>query len=252
MREVEISGHEVQVAGQPVRYQVAGLGEPVVLVHGLSGSARWWTRSIPALAERYRVYLVDLPGFGAMRASRRRFVLAEAASWLLGWMEAVGLQSVHLVGHSMGGYICIRVAAHKPEVVQRLVLVDPAGVPLGRSLFGHLAPLLTEARHARLDFLTVLARDAISAGPFTLWRAARELLAEDVREHLQAISAPTLLIWGESDALVPASFGRILRGEIADSRFLILKGTGHVPMVDRPQEFNAALLAFLGGEPVGE
>ena len=57
---------------------MAGQGEPVVLVHGFSGSTRWWSRNIPALAERYSVYLLDLPGFGAMR--RRRFVLAEAAS----------------------------------------------------------------------------------------------------------------------------------------------------------------------------
>jgi pimeloyl-ACP methyl ester carboxylesterase len=74
-----------------VRYEIAGRGEPVVLVHGLSGSTRWRSRNIPALAERYCVYLLDLPGFGAMRRLRSRFVLAEAASWLSAWMEAVGL-----------------------------------------------------------------------------------------------------------------------------------------------------------------
>ena len=79
------------MGGYSVRYEIAGRGEPVVLVHGLSGSTRWWSRNIPALAERYSVYLLDLldlPGFGAMR---RRFVLAEAASWLSDWMGAVGL-----------------------------------------------------------------------------------------------------------------------------------------------------------------
>ena len=77
-----VSRHEVRVGGWPVRYEAAGEGEPVVLVHGLSGSTHWWSRNVQAIAERYRVYLVDLPGFGRMRHSRRRFILAEAAGWL--------------------------------------------------------------------------------------------------------------------------------------------------------------------------
>jgi len=223
-------------------------GEPVVLVHGLSGSTRWWVRNVPALTERHRVYLVDLPGFGAMRRLRRRFVLAEAASWLSAWMEGVGLERAHLVGHSMGGYVSIRLAAQRPGAVHRLVLVDPAGVPTGRSMLGYLGPLLGALRYAAPSFVPVLVRDATRMGPATLWRAARDLLAEDVREDLRRIEAPTLLLWGENDTLVPPAIGDILRAEIPDSRLLILKRASHVPMFDRPEEFNAALLAFLAGE----
>jgi pimeloyl-ACP methyl ester carboxylesterase len=231
---------------------MAGRGEPVILVHGLSGSTRWWSRNIPVLAERYSVYLLDLPGFGAMRRLHRRFVLAEAASWLSAWMEAVGLQRAHLVGHSMGGYVCVRLAARRPEVVGRLVLVAPAGVPAGRSMFGYLGPLLSAVRYATPSFLPVLVYDALRMGPVTLWRAARDLLAEDVRADLQRIEAPTLLIWGENDTLVPQAVGSILREEIPDSRLLVLDGAAHVPMFDRPVEFNAALLAFFAGDPVGD
>lgn len=156
------------MGGYSVRYEIAGRGEPVVLVHGLSGSTRWWSRNIPALAERYSVYLLDLPGFGAMRSLRSRFVLAEAASWLSAWMEAVGLESAHLVGHSMGGYVCVRLAARGPEVVRRLVLVAPAG----RSMFGYLGPLLSAVRYATPTFLPVLVYDALRMEPVTLWRAA--------------------------------------------------------------------------------
>ena len=74
--------------GRPVRYQVAGTGEPVILVHGLAGSSGWWRHNVPALAERYAVYTVDLPGFGGMRHLRRRFALAGAASWLLANLPA--------------------------------------------------------------------------------------------------------------------------------------------------------------------
>ena len=240
------------MGGYSVRYEIAGRGEPVVLVHGLSGSTRWWSRNIPALAERYSVYLLDLLGFGAMRSLRSRFVLAEAASWLSAWMEAVGLESAHLVGHSMGGYVCVRLAARRPEVVRRLVLVAPAGVPAGRSMFGYLGPLLSAVRYATPTFLPVLVYDALRMGPVTLWRAARDLLAEDVRADLQRIEAQTLLIWGENDTLVPPAVGSLLSEEIADSRLLVLNGAAHVPMFDRPEEFNAALLAFLARDSVGD
>jgi len=207
---------------------------------------------VQAIAERYRVYLVDLPGFGTMRRSRRRFVLAEAASWLSEWMDAVGLERAHLVGHSMGGCICLHLAASRPEAVRHLVLVAPAGVPIERSMVGYLGPLLAAARYATPSFLPVLARDALRTGPTTIWRAARKILAEDVRDDLRRIGAPTLLVWGERDTLVPPAVGDLLREQIPGSRLLLYEGSSHVPMFDRPEEFNAALLAFLAGETVGK
>jgi pimeloyl-ACP methyl ester carboxylesterase len=250
--EIYLSRNEVRVGGWPVHFEVAGEGEPVVLVHGLSGSTRWWSRNVSDIAQRYRIYLVDLPGFGKMRRLRRQFILAEAASWLSEWMDAVGLERAHLVGHSMGGYICLRLAARRPAAVGRLVLVAPAGVPTGRSMVGYIGPLLEAARYATPSFLPVLVRDALRMGPATLWRAATDLLAEDVREDLRRIEAPTLLVWGQRDPLVPPAVGDLLREEIHDSRLLVLKRAAHVPMFDRPRGFDAALLAFLAGEPVGE
>ena len=247
-----LSWREVSVAGLRVRYEVAGSGDPVVLVHGLSGSTRWWARNVPDLARRYRVYLVNLPGFGALHRPGPRFVLSEATSWLLAWMEAVGLERAHLVGHSMGGYLGLKVAAQRPDVVRRLVLVDPAGMPTHRTMLGHAGPLLLALRYARPAFLPVLVRDTLYAGPLTLLRTTRDLLAEDVSEDLHRVGASTLLVWGGRDPLIPPSIGDVMRAEIPNSRLLVFEGTGHNPMFDRPEAFNAALLAFLAGEPVGE
>src|SRR3712207_6132404 len=113
------------VAGDPAYYLVAGEGDPIVFVHGLSGSGRWWMRNVPALSARYQLYLVDLPRFGSMRR-QGRFVLAEVASWLSAWIDAVQLRRVHLFGHSMGGLVSIHLAAERPGTVSRLVLVAPA------------------------------------------------------------------------------------------------------------------------------
>jgi pimeloyl-ACP methyl ester carboxylesterase len=139
----------------------------------------------------------------------------------------------------------VRLAARRPEVVRRLVLVAPAGVPAGRSMFGYLGPLLSAAWYATPTYLPVLVYDALRMGPVTLWRAARDLLAEDVRADLKWIEAQTLLIWGENDTLVPSALGGVLREEIPDSPLLVLNGAAHVPMFDLP-------VAFLGGELVGD
>jgi len=197
------------------------------------------------------VYLVNLPGFGALRWRGPRFVLGEAADWLAEWIATVGVEPSNLVGHSMGGYIGVRLAARHPELVRRLVLVAPAGVPTGRPMVGYGVPLLAASLAATPSFLPVLALDVMRAGPLTILRAARDLLAEDVRDDLRAIRAPTLLIWGERDALVPPSLGPAMRDEIPGAHLELLHGAGHVPQYDRPRQFNAALLRFLAGEQVG-
>lgn len=247
---MQLAWRETQVHGLTVRHAVAGHGEPVILIHGLSGSALWWSRNIPALARRFRVHVVELPGFGAM-SGHGRFVLNDAATWLREWMRAAHLDRAHIVGHSMGGYIGIQLAASFPDVVDRLVLVAPAGVPTGRSVAGQLIPMALAVRQARPTFFPILAYDVWRAGPFTLARAGLDLIAQDVRHAVARIAAPTLLIWGRQDPLVPPIHGATLRLRIPNSRLLFVDHAGHIPMFDRPRPFNAALLSFLAGEPVG-
>lgn len=242
----------VQVENYRVSYEVLGEGDPIILVHGLSGSMRWWNHNVQALAQDHRVYLVDLPGFGTMSRVRTRFALVGVARWLLKWMQVVDIQQAHFVGHSMGGYICIWLAAHHPEVVSRLVLVSPAVLSRIHTIWGYALPLLTAIRYMKRGFFLVLAYDALRAGPFTLLRAARDLLSVDIEDDLTKIKAPTLLVWGENDTLVPPSVGQILRTKIAHSRLVILKNAGHVSMYDQPQQFNQLVETFLKGESVEE
>ncbi len=248
----QIVTHTVNIEGRPVRYKVVGEGDPVILVHGLSASSLWWTRNVPALALHYQLYLVDLPGFGSMSHPRNRFALNQAAAWLLKWMQALGLQKAHFIGHSMGGYICLWIAAHHPEVVSRLVLVSPAVVTRVHTVFGYLLPLLVSARHMTPSFFPILLYDALRAGPFTIFKAASDIVTVDVRQELKMVTAPTLLVWGEHDTLVPLSAGYLVRDEMKHASFLQLKRAGHVSMYDRSETFNAAVLAFLRDEQTEE
>ena len=227
-------------------YEVAGEGPAVVLIHGLSGSGRWWAYNVPALAQRYRVYNVDLVGFGRSRG--QRLVLREAGAWLAEWLQIEGITHTHLVGHSMGGYIATEVAATAPDVVRRLVLVDALVLPIGRGLVWHALDLARAMRYMRLNFLPVLVGDALRAGPLTMWQATREVLSADLSDRLDAVQAETMVVWGEKDTLLGPDLGRRLAERLARARFVCVEGAGHNPMWDRPQRFNELLLDFLADD----
>ena len=214
---------------------------PIVLVHGLAGSARWWRETERSLASGHPLYPIDLPGFGTER--RTRFALDDAPAYVEEKLEEVG--RAHLVGHSLGGLVCARVAARRPDLVDRLVLVAPAGSLPRRSFPGHALPLAAALRTASPSFLRLVVADSLRAGPMTVWRAARELLREDVLPDLHAIKSPTLLVWGEHDPLVPPSVGELFRAELPHARLELIAGAHHVPMVERPVEFCRVLDDFL-------
>lgn len=219
-----------------------------MLVHGLAESTRVWDRNLPAFAEHYRVYLIDLPGFGAMRKYRQQFNLPALEVWLDEWMRAIGLESVNLVGHSMGGYVCMALAAMQPKKVKHLVLVDSIGLPFHLPMRHLVYPALKAVVRTGPSIWWRIGYDYLRAGPEMVLRAARQVVALDATSVIPSIRVPTLLIWGENDDLVPTSFGRQLHECLPGARFLILSGANHFCMYERPHVFNQVVCAFLRGE----
>lgn len=242
----------VRIGDVELAYEVVGQGPPLLLIHGLSGSGRWWARNVGALAQHFRVYVIDLVGFGASRG-RQAFVLPDAAMYLARWMQASAMEPAVVVGHSMGGHIAAELAADYPELVERLVLVDPAVLPIPPSYARNILNMLREARQMRFDFVPVLVGDALRAGMITLWKAANELLSTDLRPKLGRIRAPTLVVWGENDALLPLALGRQISQHLRFDELVIMQRAGHNPMWDCPRAFNQVVLEFLrGSSPGGE
>ena len=233
-----------------IHYQVAGAGDPLVLIHGLSGSCRWWSRNVADLARSFRVYVVDLVGFGNSR-NGHPFVLAEAAQYLAGWMRQIGIARACVLGHSMGGFIAAELAADYPEQVERLILVDAAVLPFEQSYTAHTLSMFREARQISLSFMPILFGDALRAGFGTIWKAANELLMHDLRPKLARISAPTLVIWGEKDAIIPLAAGKRLSQYLRYDELVIVKGAGHNPMWDCPRAFNQVVAEFLTAPVTG-
>lgn len=224
-----------------------GDGPDVVLLHGLSGSRRWWRYTAPVLARSYRVHMPELIGFGGSRATRQPGI-REMAEIMAGWLDTFGIGGHSLVGHSMGGQIAIHMAAEH-RMPERLGLVCASGLPRAVAL-RDAAMLLAGAIPPRAwgapTFLPIIAVDALRAGPRALLRATQHLLSDDVRPLLRGVTCPTLVVWGEYDPLIPLAHGRAFVNSIPGARLIIVAGAAHNPMADRPAEFNRILLDFLG------
>lgn len=257
-----------RVNGYEVRYRVWGEGRPALLLHGWGASWHYWQWLAPALARAgYRVYAPDLPGHGDSARPPLAYDSETYHSFALELVRALGLERFVLAGHSLGGYVALRLAETWPERVARLVLVNPlyyAGqlrlplpslmrIPVLSELGLRLAPLalvnvavrfsgLGRNRDVPRSFLRQAAIDYKRATPRI---ASPRLGAPDLRPDIARVAAPTLVAWGEKDAVLPSqSFHELVR-MLPAGRAQAFPCAGHSPLVEKPAEFNQAVLRFL-------
>jgi pimeloyl-ACP methyl ester carboxylesterase len=267
----------VRIDGTPVNYVDLGSGdrEPVVFVHGLGGQWQNWLENIPRVAQERRVLALDLPGFGLTLEPRDRITIPGYGRFVDGFCERLDLGRVAMVGNSMGGYIAAEVAIQFAARVSRLVLVSAAGISSAATV---RAPILTAgrvltaiwtytaARHRNLAArplsrhfsLALVARHPRLLKPDLAYEgffkgvgkpgfddALRASLDYDFRERLPEVRVPTLIVWGERDAIIPVRDASEFERLIPDSRKVVMRDTGHIPMAERPQAFNDLLMEFL-------
>ncbi len=244
---VETTSSEVPLPPYRFWETRSGAGTPVVLIHGLGGSADWWRRNFDALVAEHLVVAIDLVGFGRNRLFAKRTSLplafADIAALLARWIGSSFDGPVHLVGNSMGGQIAIHIAARRPDLVRSLTLVNSSGIPFEIAPMQHLENLIVPP--GALSFATILARDAFRSGATSIAVAFARLLRDDARPLIRSISVPTLILWGERDPLVPLSYARQLEQMIAGARLVTIPNAGHIPMWENPAVFNRELLEFL-------
>lgn len=234
------------------RYRIhalhSGHGHPLVLLHGLSGSSRWWSHNVPAFAKHYRTHTPDLVGFGRSRGWVAQPSIEEMSVILEEWLDLNEIESTHLIGHSMGGQIAIHLAARSPQRIRRLVLVSAAGIPRELSfsaLTRFVAEIIPPKAWGTRAFLPRVAADALRAGPRVFLAAANHLMRDDVRPLLSRIQAQTLLVWGKLDVLTPFMNGEFMAQHIPNARLITFEDAAHMPMIDRPERFNQEVLDFL-------
>ncbi len=227
-----------------IYHEKFGSGPPLILIHGLGGSRRWWRKNVATLARHFSVYTVDLVGFGMSRGEKR-FVLSEAAALLHEWMGQMGIEQAALVGHSMGGRIGAELAVDFPGAIDRLVLVDTPILPFGHGYARQSVGMLEALRTVPFDLLRVLIADTLRTGPWLTLKIGHELLRTDIARKLADLQTSTLIIWGERDTIVPWRLGYELAAQLPQGHFVTMPKAGHSPMWEQPETFNRLVLDFL-------
>jgi len=274
----------VLVDGRPINTIELGAGEPaLVFVHGLSGCWPNWMEQLAAFAGERRVVAMDLPGFGHSPGHAGEVSMPGYARILQRLLAELGLERVVLVGNSMGGLIAAELAASVPALVERLVLVSPAGLstyenrlvtrsmPAIRRLqqllalgaawtASHSDAIAARPRTRGLVLEGVVAHPERIPGPLAAeqlrgagtdgFLSALEAIVEyDLEPRLPLIGCPALVVWGTKDRLVTVRDAPRFTAAIPNASEVIYEDTGHMAMLERPAEFNELLAWFIAEPP---
>lgn len=262
----------VEAGGYRMHYFEAGAssGTPLLLVHGLGARAEDWAEMIPPLAAKgFHVYAPDLLGYGRSAHPDVSYSISMEEAAVVNFMHAVHLSRADVGGWSMGGWISMKLALDHPEMVNRLVVYDSAGIyfpaTFGPDLFTptdaagvrRLLAMLTPKPTKMPDFV---ARDALRKLQRNAWVIRRSMAqmtnGRDLLDfRLNNMQAPTLIVWGAQDMLIPLSAGETLHRDIPHSVLNVMEGCGHLapavcwkPVVRSTVDFLRAQPPMQGGE----
>jgi 3-oxoadipate enol-lactonase len=254
--------------GTKIYWEERGSGEPLLLIMGLGYTLDMWHRVMPALAEHYRIVTFDNRGVGRSDVPPGPYAIPVMASDAAAVMDAAKIDAAHVLGVSMGGMIAQEFALQYPARVNSLILgCTTGGGP-------DAVPAEPDVLNALLARATMTVEEAIHAMAHYVYDAAtpKERLEEDFNirrrtfpsnegylaqlqgvrawesfSRLSQITAPTLVIHGESDKLVPPANGELIAKSISGAKLVILQRASHIFMTDQPEASNQAILSFLAG-----
>lgn len=258
----------VNLNGINIHYQVEGQGPDVLLIHGWSSSRQMWARVSTALADQFRCWSLDLPGFGdSDKPEEAWYSIPNYTEIVYHFAETMGLRQSRIVGHSMGGLISLDYSATHRERVTKLVAINP--VVTGRAYWGAFAdwrrgvqvlhnaqrlsrrfvqPVLNHPLADRwtqpVNYLRRRNDEFTRATPNSLFHSGRAVVHYDVRPKLARISAPTLVVLSTFDASVPNSEGHVAAAAIPNARLAVFNA-GHTVTDDRPAESLRLIREFL-------
>jgi pimeloyl-ACP methyl ester carboxylesterase len=250
----------LNIDGMDIFYKKAGKGKKIVLLHGWGGRADSFLPVFNYLSLKYEVYAIDFPGFGESSTPDKPWGVEDYKNMLLKFFDRLGIEKASLVGHSFGGRVSIMFSAENPERVEKLVLVDSAGIipkrtfkyyfkvyrfKLAKKAFLMFAS--GKDKQEKLDrfYKKYGSSDYKDAG--NLRQTFVKVVNQDLRGYLPKIKASTLLIWGENDQDTPLYFAKIMEKEIPDAGLVVFKDAGHYSYLDKLYDFNVIVSKFFEG-----
>jgi pimeloyl-ACP methyl ester carboxylesterase len=270
-REANLTIKSVDIPDFKIVYAEGGTGDTIIMVHGFGGSKDNWLKIAKYFTPNYRVIIPDLPGHGeSSKPQNANYNHMSQVERLNLFAKELKLTKFHLVGNSMGGNIAGNYAADYPEMVNTLALFDSSGVnpPIKSELFMLLEkgknPLVVEEVNDYEKFLAFvfvkppqspavinqyLEQQAIEYAPLKK-KIGNDIWADFfiLGEKLNKITAPTLIVWGDSDRVFHKSCVPIFEKNIKNSKSVIIKECGHLPMMEKPEETAKIYQDFLKGE----
>lgn len=255
--------YDVMLGPYRIHYMVAGEGKPLVLVHGLAGSAENWLTLVPEFTRNgYKVYAPDLLGYGRSEQPDVDYSIALEEDILAKFLDSQKLEKPDIAGWSMGGWISLKYAADHPDRVHRLVLMDSAGLlfnavnasalrPKSEAQLAHMMEVLTPHPQPIPSFI---ARDILRNFAINDWVVGRALQSMGTGRDLmdgkmQTANMPVLIIWGKEDMLTPLSVGEGMHRGMPQSVLYVFEGTGHLAPTERAIPVADSVVDFLKAEP---
>jgi len=253
--------HTIDIDGLRTHYVCEGVpaNPPIILMHGWGCNASTLASIQRTASLSHRVYNFDLPGFGDSAEPPAYWGVYDYALWLRKAIEAIGIERPSLLGHSYGGRIAIVYASEHPAEVNKIILVDAAGIKPRRSLKyyfkvysfkgGKFLSRIFMGKEKSRKWIEEQRAKRGSADYRQASPAMREIMSRSINQDLTGllpqIKAPTLLIWGENDTATPMRDARIMEKRIPGAGLVAFSGCGHYSFLDNPMQFAAVLRSFL-------
>jgi pimeloyl-ACP methyl ester carboxylesterase len=254
--------------GIDIYYEVAGDGPPLLLIMGLGYGAWAWWRQVPAFTPHHRVITFDNRGVGRTSQPDIPYTIPMLADDTAALLTALGIDRAHILGHSLGGWIAQELALSHPDLIDRLILcgtsfggpnaipVTPAALSVILNRDGDIATLYRRgisvatspdfrAAHSEIVDYLVTQRLAQAQPTYAYARQAAAGLTITSEDRLARITAPTLVVAGANDLVVPAANADLLADRIPHARVALLPGAGHLFPIEQPDRFNQTVLDFL-------
>ncbi len=266
-------GKFVDLDGRRTHYIEKGEGKPVLLLHGFFYDSYLWAANIDALAKNFKVYALDLWGFGYSTREPLDYDYQLYVDQVLLFMDSLGISRASLVGQSMGGGTAILFCVQHRERVNKLLLVDPAGLPNPLPLKGQVFKLPRTGefflglnnnaiRRKNLRDFWIHNKELLTKSYFdnvtrfhkinhtteVLLKILRKEFFDKLRDEINCLAqmeVPILLVWGREDKLIPLTCGQEMHRILKGSRLEIIDNAGHVPNFEGAEEFNQLAVDFL-------
>jgi len=248
------------VAGCRIRMMREGRGAPLLFLHGGNGASEW--RPFMAdLAQAFDVIVPEHPGFGGSETPQWLDNVGDLAYFYLDLIEALGLARVHLVGTSLGGWVAAEVAVRRSPALASLVLAAPAGIHLEGVAKGDIFMWSAEESARNLFHDPEWTKQAldrpVSEAEQTMAMGNRATMARlawqprlynpHLAKWLHRIDAPTLILWGDDDKVIPPAYGKAFADLIPQSQLEVIRNCGHLAHIERKDEFVGHITRFIAG-----